>query len=149
MARVTSTQQALTGLLQNQSLRTQSESHSVLGLSGPAPAAHSLLHAHRFCHKAVCGCRLPCCAGSPGVITSLRMRNGGHLTTPSNVILEQSTTPQSRRRRFPDWHFATKYQDGNDDSPSPLGRWSCWDTGQHSANPGHPGKSGTGGNLLL
>ena len=24
--------------------------------------------------------------------------------------------------------------------------WSCQDTGQHSTNPGHPGKSGTGGN---
>jgi len=24
--------------------------------------------------------------------------------------------------------------------------WSCRDAGQHGANPGHPGKSGTGGN---
>ena len=24
--------------------------------------------------------------------------------------------------------------------------WSCLDAGQHGANPGHPGKSGTGGN---
>ena len=27
--------------------------------------------------------------------------------------------------------------------------WSCRDAGQHGTNPGHPGKSGTGGNPTL
>ena len=29
------------------------------------------------------------------------------------------------------------------------GGWSCWDAEPHGTNPGHPGKSGTGGNPTL
>ena len=32
--------------------------------------------------------------------------------------------------------------------PSDPRGWSCRDAGQHSTNPGHPGKSGTGGNPM-